>query len=115
MEFQDKGLLEVLPFRAFLASSHISLRARYLLFRLVLAYSLAQPGQVVSVGVQRLARDTGFSKDGAASCLSILVSKRNPGTLIVSPTSYSEFLSRIIILSVIYPYRSEHYWLFFGA
>ncbi|HCK0565120.1 TPA: hypothetical protein NII30_003618 [Pseudomonas aeruginosa] len=75
MEFQDKDLLVAFSFRAFLTDSHIPLRARYLLFRLVLAYSLVRPGQVVSVGTERLARDTGFSKDGAASCLAVLVSK----------------------------------------
>ncbi|MFV3334963.1 hypothetical protein ACNFIA_28895 [Pseudomonas sp. NY15437] len=75
MEFQDKDILEAFSFRAFLADSHISLRARYLLFQLVRVYSLVRLGQVVSAGAQQLAKDTGFSKDGVARCLAVLVSK----------------------------------------
>lgn len=73
MENQDKAHWAVVPCRCFLLGARLSLRARYLLFQLVRLYSLGQPEHTTVGGVQRLAKDTGFSKDGVSRNLRILV------------------------------------------
>ncbi|NMZ75003.1 hypothetical protein HBO32_18005 [Pseudomonas nitroreducens] len=74
-ENQDKGHFDNAPCRSFLWDACLPLRARYLLFQLVRLYSLGQPEHTTIGGVERLAKDTGFSKDGVSRNLSILVSQ----------------------------------------
>lgn len=74
-ENQDKGHFDNAPCRSFLWDACLPLRARYLLFQLVRLYSLGRPEHTTIGGVERLAKDTGFSKDGVSRNLSLLVSQ----------------------------------------
>lgn len=78
-ENQDKVHFDNAPCRSFLWEACLPLRARYLLFQLVRLYSLGQPEHTTIGGVQRLAKDTGFSKDGVSRNLRLLV---NQGVLV---------------------------------
>lgn len=70
---EDKASLMYISCRAFSYRKALPLRARVLLFRLVELYGLGMPDQAGVGGVQRLAKDTGFSKGALSRSLMALV------------------------------------------
>lgn len=73
VEKQDKGYIDATSCRVFLYKDRLPLKERYLLFKLFQVYSLGLPGQAAPGGVQRLAKDLGYSKDGVSRNLRFLV------------------------------------------